>query len=137
MHKIFSVVFLCLQLTFDLWVYYLYIVYSLLENFFRFFFPVRRKSLDDDIILVTGSAIGIGRAICLQLAAKTKAKLVLWDVKQEENAQLAEILRQFGTRAWAYHVDLSSRPQIESAAEKVISIKIKNKQLKFWLKMSQ
>ncbi|ODM93028.1 17-beta-hydroxysteroid dehydrogenase 13 [Orchesella cincta] len=111
--------FLCAQLGFDLWIYSLYTIYSLLENFYRFFFPVRRKSLDKEIILITGSAIGIGRAICLQLAAKTKAKLVLWDVRKDENDELTEILRQFGTQAWSYHVDLCSRSQIESAAERV------------------
>ncbi len=103
----------------DVWICFLYTIYSLIENFYRFFYPVRRKSLDKEIILITGSAIGIGRAICLQLAAKTKAKLVLWDVRKDENDQLALILRQFGTQAWSFHVDLCSRSQIESAADKV------------------
>lgn len=105
----------------DVWICFVYTIYSLIENFYRFFYPVRRKSLDKETILVTGSAIGIGRAICLQLAAKTKAKLVLWDVRKEENDQLALILRQFGTQAWSFHVDLCSRSQIESAAEKVLN----------------
>ncbi|CAL8099560.1 unnamed protein product [Orchesella dallaii] len=111
--------FLFIQLCFDLWIYSIYTVYSLAENFYRFLFPVRRKSLDKEIILITGSATGIGRAICLQLAAKTKATLVLWDVRKEANDELAEILRQFGTQARSYHVDLCSRSQIESAAERV------------------
>lgn len=115
-------IYLCARFLFDLWVCSLYTLYSLLENFYRFFYPVKRKSLDKEIILVTGSAGGIGRAICLQLAAQTKSKLVLWDVRKEENEELAEILRQFGTQAWAFHVDLCSRSKIENAAEMVSQI---------------
>lgn len=117
----YSSLYLCIRFMVDVWICFVYTIYSLIENFYRFFYPVRRKSLDKETILVTGSAIGIGRAICLQLAAKTKAKLVLWDVRKEENDQLALILRQFGTQAWSFHVDLCSRSQIESAAEKVLN----------------
>lgn len=128
----YSSLYLCIRFMVDVWICFVYTIYSLIENFYRFFYPVRRKSLDKETILVTGSAIGIGRAICLQLAAKTKAKLVLWDVRKEENDQLALILRQFGTQAWSFHVDLCSRSQIESAAEKVFnpSSKIKKYKLK-------
>lgn len=122
-YSMLNLLYMYWQLAYDLWTYCLHTVYSLLENLYRFFYPVRRKSLDKEIILVTGSAVGIGRAICLQLAAKTKAKLVLWDVKKEENDELGEILRQFGTQAKSYHVDLCSRSQIEAAADKVRNYK--------------
>ncbi len=68
-----------------------------------------------DVVVVTGAAQGIGRAIALRLAGMG-ARLSLWDTQREGAAETAVLCRQAGTEAHSYQVDVSSWSDVEAAA---------------------
>uniref|UniRef100_A0A0M3HY18 Estradiol 17-beta-dehydrogenase 8-like n=1 Tax=Ascaris lumbricoides TaxID=6252 RepID=A0A0M3HY18_ASCLU len=54
----------------------------------------KRKKVEGKVVLITGSACGLGRELALRFAKKG-ARLVLWDIDKEGNEDTAEICRQF------------------------------------------
>ena len=70
------------------------------------------SSLDGEIVLVTGAAMGMGR-LYARLAAGEGATVVLWDVNAEE---LARAAGELGERAHPYVVDLADAADITRAA---------------------
>lgn len=79
------------------------------------------KALDNQIILVTGAASGIGREICLQLAKIDRSiTLICWDVSQTQNDDLVRECKKLGLlRAFSFTVDVGDREQVEAAAQKI------------------
>ncbi|ODM93029.1 17-beta-hydroxysteroid dehydrogenase 13, partial [Orchesella cincta] len=116
---IISLVYSVISFLLELWVFILFIGQVYFEIIYKFLFPPEPKSLDDEIILITGAASGIGRQIALQIAAKARVKLVLWDVDKNGTLDLAGDLKRIGVEAFTYHVDLTQRSQIIEAAAKV------------------
>ncbi|VDD85610.1 unnamed protein product [Enterobius vermicularis] len=77
-----------------------------------------RKSVEDQIVLITGAGSGIGRIMAVEFA-KLKAQLVLWDINKEANEKTKELIESIGVHA--YTVNLAKRDEIYAAAEKVKS----------------
>lgn len=78
----------------------------------------RRKDVEGDIVLVTGGGSGLGRLMCLKLAARG-AKIVTWDVNAGGNEETVKEVRANGGECHAYTVDLCNRNAIYAAAVKV------------------
>lgn len=72
-----------------------------------------------DVVVVTGAAQGIGRAIALALAARS-ARLALWDVNEERCAQTASECSAIGAKAISSRVDVSDPAQVQSAGHAVL-----------------
>lgn len=72
-----------------------------------------------DLVVVTGAAQGIGRAIALRLAGGG-ARLALWDVATAGLNETAEQCRARGVETTCYAVDVGERGAIESASRTVI-----------------
>jgi len=72
-----------------------------------------------DVVVVTGAAQGIGRAIALALAARS-ARLALWDVNEEHCAQTASECSAIGAKAISSRVDVSDPAQVQSAGQAVL-----------------
>jgi NAD(P)-dependent dehydrogenase (short-subunit alcohol dehydrogenase family) len=72
-----------------------------------------------DLVVITGAAQGIGRAIALRLAA-AGAKLALWDVLDAGLAQTAEECRAYGGAAYPAIVDVSDAGAIARGTLKVL-----------------
>jgi NAD(P)-dependent dehydrogenase (short-subunit alcohol dehydrogenase family) len=70
------------------------------------------------VCIVTGAALGIGRACVLRLAGEG-ARLALFDVLDEAGRALVEELRQRGIDADYWHVDVSREAQVRAAMEGV------------------
>jgi len=68
------------------------------------------------ICIVTGAALGIGRACCERLADEG-AKLALFDVLDAEGEALAEALRARGAQARYWHVDVSREAEVRAAVD--------------------
>lgn len=57
------------------------ILYSYVEVLMKLFIPVKKKSLNGEIVLITGAAHGLGRGTAYAFA-KHGCKLVLWDINK-------------------------------------------------------
>ncbi|NWW88312.1 RDHE2 dehydrogenase, partial [Rhynochetos jubatus] len=91
----------------------------LFENLILLIFPRCKKSFAGEIVLITGSANGIGRQIALRFAP-LGATLVLWDIDDEGNMETSRLAEQNGaTRVFAYHCDCSNRKEVYEQAEQV------------------
>ncbi|XP_063600817.1 short-chain dehydrogenase/reductase family 16C member 6-like isoform X2 [Penaeus indicus] len=77
-----------------------------------------RKSVEGDVALVTGGGSGIGRLLCLKLAARG-AKVVTWDVNATGNDETVRQVSAAGGECWAYTVDLCDRHSIYKVAARV------------------
>ena len=64
--------------------------------------------------VVTGSALGIGKA-CAQRLADEGAKLALFDMLDEAGQALAAELQSRGVAARYWHVDVSSEKSVQAA----------------------
>ncbi|NXH34231.1 RDHE2 dehydrogenase, partial [Myiagra hebetior] len=93
-------------------------IYLLIENLFCIF-PLRKKCFAGEIVLITGSANGIGRQVALKLAP-LGVTLVLWDIDDEGNKETSRLAQQNGaSRVFVYHCDCSSREDVYEQADKV------------------
>ncbi len=69
--------------------------------------------------IVTGAARGIGKEICLKLAAKYKINIAVVDVLLDEAQKTADELKQIGVNALAYKADISSLQETEKLFEQI------------------
>ena len=72
----------------------------------------------DKVCIVTGAALGIGRACALRLAGEG-ARVALFDVLDAQGAALADELRMQGFDAGYWHVDVASEAQVAAAIDDV------------------
>lgn len=67
--------------------------------------------------LVTGGSRGIGRAICLRLAAMGYTVIVNFQSNSEAAKKTVDMIKQTGGTAQALQFDVSSKEQVETALE--------------------
>ncbi|MEG8180953.1 SDR family NAD(P)-dependent oxidoreductase [Nocardia terpenica] len=71
-------------------------------------------------VLITGAAMGLGKAFAERAVRERAADVVLWDVNEEAlNKTAAELTALGGSRIHRYAVDVSDREAIAAAAESV------------------
>ncbi|CAG7822673.1 unnamed protein product, partial [Allacma fusca] len=85
------------------------------------FFPGSPIKLEEEIVLVTGGANGIGRAICHELAERGKnLTIIIWDVNEKASVETVLELKSLGLRnAFAFNVDVSNRQQVADIAAEI------------------
>ncbi|NXT85911.1 RDHE2 dehydrogenase, partial [Zapornia atra] len=89
------------------------------ENLISLIFSPCKKAFAGEIVLITGSANGIGRQIALKFAP-LGATLVLWDIDDEGNKETSRLARKNGANCvFAYHCDCSNREEVYEQADKV------------------
>lgn len=66
--------------------------------------------------VITGAALGIGRACALRLAEES-ARIAVFDVLDEEGARLVAELTASGASARFWHVDVSDEARVKSAMD--------------------
>lgn len=100
--------------------YLKFLIFLLIANMFCIF-PRCKKSFAGEIVLITGSANGIGRQVALKLAP-LGVTLVLWDIDDEGNKETSRLAQQKGaSRVFVYHCDCSRREEVYEQADKVRS----------------
>lgn len=103
------------------------VLYWYVEALYRQFVPPPMKSIDGEVILVTGAAGGIGKEICRYIVqCGTNIKLVMWDLNITELEKLAVELKSIGCsglQIFSYEVDISSRENIDICCKQVLCIK--------------
>lgn len=76
------------------------------------------KKFDEEIVLITGGAGGIGRLVALKLA-KLKATVVLWDINSKGIEESVKLVKAAGGNVYGYKCDLTNREDVYKVAEKV------------------
>lgn len=101
-----------------IWGFLLSIFYGF-EAIVRWVYPARfTKSIEGEIVLITGGGSGIGRLMSLKLA-KLGAVIVTWDVNTKGNEETVSMIQKIGGTAYAYTVDITNRQKIYAAADEV------------------
>ncbi|XP_077990489.1 epidermal retinol dehydrogenase 2-like [Glandiceps talaboti] len=83
-----------------------------------FFLPDRKKSIDGEIVLVTGAGSGIGRLLSLNFS-RQGATVVLWDINKEGVEETAKQIGQIGGQAHSYVCDVTKKEEVYRIAEQV------------------
>ena len=78
-----------------------------------------KKSLEGKVAVVTGGGRGIGRAICLALAAEG-AGVAVTSTTQERNLKVAAEINVVGGRAFACAADVTDAGEVEAMANDVL-----------------
>ncbi|QNP40421.1 SDR family NAD(P)-dependent oxidoreductase [Lysobacter solisilvae (ex Woo and Kim 2020)] len=76
------------------------------------------KRLEDKVCIITGAALGIGRA-CAMRMAQEGARIAIFDVLDDAGATLADELRVLGADAGYWHVDVSREADVARAIDAV------------------
>ena len=76
------------------------------------------QRMENKVVVVTGSAKGIGRATCLVLA-EAGAKIAVTDILDEEGKQVVEQIRERGGIAEFSHLDTSSEKDVSKVFSKI------------------
>uniref|UniRef100_A0A8D0DUW4 Epidermal retinol dehydrogenase 2 n=1 Tax=Salvator merianae TaxID=96440 RepID=A0A8D0DUW4_SALMN len=107
-----------LQSILDTLQFIIFFIYYCLEACVLKFFPFR-KNVAGKIVLITGSANGIGREVALNFA-HLGAILVLWDIDEEGLEETVKLVRENGARAiYSYKCDVGNREEVYATADKV------------------
>jgi all-trans-retinol dehydrogenase (NAD+) len=100
-----------------LWVTYV-LIRGYISALISAIFPPARKSIKEDIVLVTGAGHGIGREFAIEIS-KLGAVVVLWDINKENNEKTLEEVKKSGGKGAAYTCDLASLSNIKEQAIRV------------------
>ena len=76
------------------------------------------QNMKGKVALVTGGASGIGRATCLELAAKG-ADVAVMDLNDDGAEETAGLISSGGVRGCAVHADVSDYDAVKAALERV------------------
>ncbi|GLV39423.1 uncharacterized protein CBL_13302 [Carabus blaptoides fortunei] len=82
------------------------IVKFLIPSRYRYY-----KSLEGEVVLVTGAAGGLGRLLVMRLA-KLKAIVVLWDIDLKAVEETVRMVEAIGGKAHGYKCDLANREDV-------------------------
>lgn len=95
--------------------------FQLLIHFFlkliQLFIPKRKKSLKNEIVLITGAASGIGKLMAYKFAAQGAKLIVCWDINEKANKETVDNLLTEGYNAIGFKCDLSRKEDVYLVAE--------------------
>jgi NAD(P)-dependent dehydrogenase (short-subunit alcohol dehydrogenase family) len=74
--------------------------------------------LKDKVVLITGGALGIGKAACRQ-CAEEGATIAITDILDEEGNRLREEIKSQGRNADYWHLDVSKEEEVEKVCNEI------------------
>lgn len=81
----------------------LHCIAEILRSIWESLFPARPKSLDNEVVVITGAGKGLGKALAREMS-RFGAIVVLWDIDSTANQSVATSIRLEGGAAYAYTV---------------------------------
>jgi len=96
------------------------VVLICLKKIFLHFVPIAKKSLEGEVVLVTGAGSGIGKLMAEKLASREKCTVVLWDINYESVQKVSKEINARGGKSYAYKCDLSDRHDVYKVAEQTM-----------------
>ncbi len=75
-------------------------------------------SLTDKTIIVTGGASGIGKQICIKMAA-AGANIHILDIQADAANEVKEIIREAGHQATAWEIDVTKRHKVRACIAEI------------------
>lgn len=94
------------------------LAYSTAECAFRVVVPRSRKSVANNVVVLTGAARGLGREMA-KIFADLGAKVVLLDIDQARNNEVAKAIRSNGGKGFSFTCDVTDEDQVKNIAQKV------------------
>jgi NAD(P)-dependent dehydrogenase (short-subunit alcohol dehydrogenase family) len=77
------------------------------------------KRVEGKVAIVTGGALGIGRAVCLELA-KEGAKVAVTDIADDEGQKVVNEIKGFGGTAKYWHIDTANEDEVGQAFSDIV-----------------
>ncbi|KFM82673.1 Epidermal retinol dehydrogenase 2, partial [Stegodyphus mimosarum] len=94
------------------------IVLAFLQSTYRCIIPKSKKSLKDEIVLITGAGRGLGKELALKFAEQ-EAFVVLWDINEKSVLGVESEIRERGGSARAYTCDVSNENHVKHVGKLV------------------
>lgn len=92
---------------------------AMLGSIWRYFVPSAKKSVSGEIVLITGTAQGIGRETAFLYASET-ATVICVDIQEESNRETARMISDLGYgKAHAYTCDVSDYAKVMDICQEV------------------
>ncbi|RDD40510.1 Epidermal retinol dehydrogenase 2 [Trichoplax sp. H2] len=98
----------------------LHCIAEILRSIWQWVFPIRPKSLHNEIIVITGAGRGLGKALALE-TSKLGAIVVIWDIDSAANQSVACDIRNSGGIAYDYTIDITNKEAVYATAEAVLT----------------
>ena len=92
--------------------------FDMLKRVFQFWVHPSKKSITEDVVLVTGAASGIGRLMALKFSRQGAKLIVCWDVNSQGNEETVKLIRQNGGKAIGLTCNLAKHEAVVEAATK-------------------
>lgn len=77
------------------------------------------KRVENKVAVVTGGALGIGRASCIRLAEEG-AKVAVTDIKDDEGQQVVDQINDAGGTAQYWHLDTTVEEEVRDVFQSVV-----------------
>ncbi|XP_072763828.1 short-chain dehydrogenase/reductase family 16C member 6-like isoform X2 [Anoplolepis gracilipes] len=107
-HFLAEILFLILQVS-----------YFICKCTFKIFIPISKKSVANEIVLITGAGHGIGKELAIGYAS-LGATVICWDINKETNQQTMKEIKIMGKqRVYAYQCNVADREEVFRVAKKV------------------
>ncbi|XP_052750144.1 epidermal retinol dehydrogenase 2-like isoform X3 [Galleria mellonella] len=94
------------------------VVFGYLVCIFQHIVPPTPRDVSNEIVLITGTGHGMGRAVALRLG-RLGATIVCVDINKQNNDETVELIKQEKGKAYGYICDVTDRAAVFDLAAKV------------------
>ncbi|XP_018366944.1 PREDICTED: short-chain dehydrogenase/reductase family 16C member 6-like [Trachymyrmex cornetzi] len=95
------------------------VLYYVINDIYRLIRPIKKKSVANEIVLITGAGHGIGKELAIGYAS-LGATVICWDINEENNNKTMNDIKKKGNDSvYAYRCDVADKKEVFRVAKKV------------------